>query len=103
MTDNEKFAWGVVATAIIYPLVLLSNGYVLVTTWGWFMVPLGLPTFQNIWHAIGAFALVAWGTNMVSPYATKEEASYIQKLLTALLTPWVFFVFAAFFAWMGGL
>lgn len=54
---------------ILHLALMLLSGFTIATTWGWFVVPLGLPAI-SIPHAIGLDFLITYMVTTVVPTKT---------------------------------
>jgi hypothetical protein len=93
-----------VASLLSAPFIVTLRGYVLMTLWGWFAVPLGARPLL-LWHACGVSLLAGYLTFQMdtAKELRSEDAQHnVRVLWTAWLTPPAVLAFGALFVWLGG-
>ena len=75
------------AVAAVVPFAVALNGYVFASLWGWFLVPLGLPTMT--WaHAAGIFCMITLVRPIKPDAKEMKPASALGAAIGAPLLSW---------------
>jgi len=99
MSDDNKLMAGllivfgaIAGLPILFFVTALTNGWVLVKLWAWFIVPVFNLPVLGLWQAIGVSFIVS---HMTHQYV-KDNSKFGETLAFAIANP----IFALFFGWL---
>ena len=93
---------GCIAILLMIPIGFALWGYARVVLWGWFSVPLGLPSL-TFWWSVGIGALISAFTYRTPTTADQSTENVVSRVFTSTIVAPLIAMAAGWLAlWLGG-